>query len=441
LILYLLFCVEARLVDFQTSMKSAPVTQAELGARLRTAREVCRMTQDAVAKELGLSRSAVVQIEAGHRSVSGLELDRLAYLFGRDIRELLASAFQHDDGLGALFRAQPDVSQRPAVMKRLRECIALGRELTQLELLVGVDRVATAAGYPLTTPISSWEAISQGERLADEERRRLGLGNGPLPELTDVLENQGVRTGLVDLPEDVSGFMLRDRQGGLFVVANRSHHPLRRRFSFAHEYAHVVADRDRFGLVSRSSERGDLVEVRANAFAAAWLMPEDGVRQLVAALGKGKQGRAFAEVFDEAGSVDVPRGTRAAPGSQTLQLYDLVRLAHHFGVSRLSALFRLRNLRLINEAELQTLRLLDEGGKGKQLAVLLGLDLTATEDVGQDDLRHRFLGLALEAYRRREISHGKLEELAALAALSRGQLRQLLVDAGLDPPTAHQADT
>jgi Zn-dependent peptidase ImmA (M78 family) len=73
------------------------------------------------------------------------------------------------------------------------------------------------------------------------------------------------------------------------VVANRAHHYLRRRFSFAHEYAHVVADRDRSGLISRTSERDDLVEMRANAFAASFLMPEDGVRQFVAGLGKGSR--------------------------------------------------------------------------------------------------------------------------------------------------------
>jgi DNA-binding XRE family transcriptional regulator len=57
------------------------------GARLRTAREVCRMTQDAAAKELGLSRSAVVCSDRGGPStVSASSFHRLAYLFGRDIR-------------------------------------------------------------------------------------------------------------------------------------------------------------------------------------------------------------------------------------------------------------------------------------------------------------------------------------------------------------------
>jgi Zn-dependent peptidase ImmA (M78 family)/DNA-binding XRE family transcriptional regulator len=388
------------------------------------------MTQDEAAKQLGVSRPTFVQIEAGNRSVSSLELDKLAFLFGRDIREFVADSFQEEDSLSALFRAQADVVGQPAVLEKLRACMAIGRELTNLERLVGLDRdLSAVASYPLPAPKSRWEAIQRGQRLAEEERRRLGLGHAPLPDMSELLESQGVRTALVDLPEDVSGLTLSDLKVGLFVVANRVHHYLRRRFSFAHEYAHVVADRNRFGLISRTSERDDLVEVRANAFAANFLMPEDGVRLFVAGLGKGKPSRAFAEVFDEAGSLNVEG--RSDPGTQTLQLYDVVQLAHHFGVSRLSALFRLRNLRLVTDAELAHLKALDEQGKGKQLAELLGLpepDHTAM----RSEFKHRFLGLALEAYRRDEVSHGKLRELVAMVGLAPDDLEQLIEDAGIN---------
>jgi hypothetical protein len=113
----------------------------------------------------------------------------------------------------------------------------------------------------MRTPNSRWEAIQQGERLAGEERRRLGLGETALPDIAELLEAQSIRTGVVDLAQDVSGLTLNDSRVGIFVVANREHHILRRRFSFAHEYAHVLADRERIGLVSRSSERENLIFV------------------------------------------------------------------------------------------------------------------------------------------------------------------------------------
>ena len=407
-----------------------PLTQKELGKRIRAAREANRMTQDEVASELGVSRSTVVQIEGGKRSVSSIELDRLAYIFGRDMREFVADSFEQQDALGALFRAQPDVAGQPAVVDRLRECMALGRELTNLESLVDINRdLSAVATYPFPQPRTRWEAIQQGTRLADEERRRLGLGVSPSPDITELLEMQGVRTGVVDLPDDVSGLTLSDRNVGLFVVANRTHHLLRRRFSFAHEYAHVVVDRDRFGLVSRASERDDLMEVRANSFAANFLMPEEGVRQFIATLGKGKPSRIYTDVFDEAGALNVEG--RTEPGSQAVQLYDVVQMAHHFGVSRSAALYRLRNLRLVTGPDFDRLKALDQSGKGKELADLLGLPEPDHQSV-RNEFRHRFLGLALEAYRRDEISRGKLKELVSMVRLTTDELARLIEDAGLD---------
>lgn len=388
------------------------------------------MTQDDAAKHLGVSRPTFVQIEAGNRSVSSLELDKLAFLFGRDIREFVANNFQEEDPLSALFRAQAAVVGEPVVLEKLRECMSLGHELTNLERLVGIDRdLSGVATYPLPAPKSRWDAIQQGQRLAEEERRRLGLGHAPLPDMSELLESQGVRTGLVDLPDDVSGLTLSDRKLGLFVVVNRAHHYLRRRFSFAHEYAHVIVDRGQFGLISRTSERDDLLEVRANAFAANFLLPAEGVRQFLAGLGKGKPSRVSAEIFDEAGSLSVEG--RSEPGSQTLQLYDLVQLAHHFGVSRLSTLFRLRNLRLVTDSEFEHQKAVDEQGKGKQLAVLLGI-VEPDHSVMRSEFKHRFLGLALEAFRRDELSRGKLRELVAMVGLEEDDLVQLIDEAGIN---------
>src|SRR5690348_13431414 len=107
-----------------------PISQGELGARLRLAREACRMTQDAVASLVGVSRSTVAQMELGNRAVTSLELDRLAAIYGREIRDFLAEEFREDDALVALFRAHPDVVEQAQVVDALRACVALGREVT-----------------------------------------------------------------------------------------------------------------------------------------------------------------------------------------------------------------------------------------------------------------------------------------------------------------------
>ena len=91
---------------------------------------------------------------------------------------------------------------------------------------------------------------------------------------------------------------------------NEDHPPRRRLFSCAHEYCHVLVDRDRGGLVSRAENREELPEVRANAFAAAFLMPEGGVRAFVRRLGKGEQSRSQLRAYDETAVVEGQRRRR-----------------------------------------------------------------------------------------------------------------------------------
>ena len=80
----------------------------------------------------------------------------------------------------ALFRAHPDMAEQADVVDMLRKCLALGREVTNLEGLLGIDRdLGAIASYPLPVPRSKWEAVQQGERVAQAERHRLQLGLAP----------------------------------------------------------------------------------------------------------------------------------------------------------------------------------------------------------------------------------------------------------------------
>jgi len=403
------------------------IDQAELGRRLKEARESCGLTQDDTAREMGVSRATIAQIELGNRSVSGLELVKLSYLYARDIRVFLAPNFSADGLTAVLLRAEDGAGD--GVKAALRDCIALGHQLRDLETLLGISRsTGSVAAYPSVSLGSKWDAIQSGTQTALEERRRLGLGSGPLGDLPALLEAQGIRTGLVAMPSGVSGLMLSDPTVGLFVVVNRDHPAVRQRFSWCHEYAHLLLDRAQMGHVSRESERGDLLEVRANVFAANFLMPEDGVRQFVATLGKGSASRLHAEVFDESGVV--PIDSRTAGGSQELQIYDVVKFSHHFGVSVLSALYRLMNLRLITEKQFGDLKQMDSDGMSKQLADLLGLcQVSEVETISA--FYRRYLVLALEAYRREKISRRKLIEIASKLGVGATEIEQVVQSLGL----------
>ena len=406
------------------------IDREELGRRLRQSREASAMTQDEVARHLDVSRSTVAQIELGNRTVSGIELSRLAYLFGKDLQALVADdAPASEDALVALFRHHPDLSTQEDVREALRRCVALGRELTGLERLLDIDRdMATVAAYPRPQPRTRWDAIQQGDRVAQEERRRLGLGLTSLPDISELLEGQDVRTAQVSLPEDVSGLTLIAPAIGFLIVVNREHHVLRRRFSYAHEYCHVLVDRAHRGLVSRGQDRDELREVRANAFAASFLMPAEAVRQFMHASGKGRPSRMEAEVFDERSSIRAR--ARAVPGSQQIQLYDVVRMAHHFRVSRTAACYRLRSTRLLTAGELDMLLRQERTGHGRKLEQLLGIPQPDHQAL-RDQFRNRFVGLALEALRREEISRAKLVEVAAMVDLSSDSVDHAITDLGL----------
>ncbi len=247
------------------------------------------MRQEEVARRIGLSRSAIVQIEAGNRSVSGLELDRFAWLYGREVGDFLTSGFPEENPLVALFRLHSNPGERDGALDAVRNALVLGRTITDIEQTLGVGAGAAATpAYRLPEPETKWQAVRQGEQVATHERHRLGLGVSPLPDIVEILEGEGIRTATENLPGGVSGITLIEPRVGTFIVVNGQEAPLKQRFSFAHEYAHALLDHESPGTLSRVSESDRLPEVRANAFAAALLMPERGVRQFVRKLAKGR---------------------------------------------------------------------------------------------------------------------------------------------------------
>jgi Zn-dependent peptidase ImmA (M78 family)/DNA-binding XRE family transcriptional regulator len=408
-----------------------PLTREILGGRIRSARESCQLTQEQVGQLAGLHRVAIGQIEAGTRSVSSVELAQFAHVLRVDIRQFFAESFVEQDPLAALFRADAALAESPELLEALQVSLSLGRELANLEQLLGVRRAhVVAASYELPPPVTRWEAIQQGIRVATEERLRLGLGAAPVVHFGDLLESQGIRLALLALPDSISGITLINGAVGVLVAVNATHAATRLRFSLAHEYAHVLCDRNRKGLVSRAENRSELLEVRANAFAAEFLMPADGVHQYIARLGKGHGSRTQVVVFDEMEAVQAEQ--RAVPNSQDIQLYDVVLLAHQFGVSRRSAIYRLKNLRLLTEGEVQRLRAEEEAGAGRSLAEFLHATERDGGDRWHEDVRRRALALALEAYRREEITRAKLTELAQLIGPNAIDLGAVLRTATLD---------
>ena len=199
-----------------------PIDLKELGSRLRRIRESRSYTQEEIAALLGIPRSSIVQIESGNRSVDSLELMKLSEELGFEPKDLFAEEFsEQKDSVTALFRAEPKVATDKKLSQAISRWSGLCRQFTHLEKLVGADRgLVPPVRYDLPQPRNKWEAIHQGTAVADQERNRLKLGTGPVPELPEIVESQGVRVGLLPLDDSISGLFLTDENVGLTILVN-----------------------------------------------------------------------------------------------------------------------------------------------------------------------------------------------------------------------------
>ena len=218
----------------------------ELGRRLRVAREARGLSQQAVAETLGLPRTAITQMEAGNRSVSTLELAKLAELYLRPVSYFLQedARDEDEDVLVALHRAAPGLDSDPATHEEVARCVSLCREGVSTASVFSAGRLGPARRTTRSASrVLRGKRWRKASRLAVEERQRLGIGNAPIADVSELIASQGIWASGVGLPNEMSGVFLRHPSIGFSILVNSSHPRGRKRFSYAHEYAHALLDR------------------------------------------------------------------------------------------------------------------------------------------------------------------------------------------------------
>ena len=288
--------------------------------------------------------------------------------------------------------------------------------------------------YSLSAPRNIGEAVAHAEQVAEQERRRLGIETMPITDMAELLATQGIWVAGTGLPDKVSGLFWHHRSLGLAILVNAGHVRARRRFSYAHEYAHALMDR--FGQtlnVSSTDNAPDNIEKRANAFAAAFLIPRAGVSEFLQTMDKGQPSKREQSIFDVANNGRIDTQWRSSPGSQTITYKDAATLAHHFGVSYQAAVYRLRSLNFLSPNECA--ELLKQEEAGRRYLNLLGMDkdLDGSDDdvkVQKRELKGQLISLAIEAYRREMFSRGQLLDLGDDLDLNEEEKETLLDLAG-----------
>ncbi len=408
-----------------------------LGRRLKEARENRRLTQEQAAQAVGIPRTALVHIEAGKRSLSTLELSQLAKLYQRPVADFFvdeaAQPTREQDPLVILHRLPPELLDDPEVNRQVSRCIELCAIGVDLEKTLGIEGSMTLPTYEIPAPSRPFEATRQGERIAEEERRRLGLGYGPIADMADLIATQGIwASGVHGLPQEMSGMFLRHASIGMVILVHYGHPRGCKRFSYAHEYAHALLDRKTTSaIVSRRENSLDFIERRANAFAVAFLMPADGVRWfLEEVLDKGGPSRRYRVTYSAAGGEPAEAEERPAPGSQQITYQDVATLAHHFGVTYPAAVYRLSDLNFLNTDE--TASMLEKVElAGRLLRAMADHHDCEDEEDRQSgrkpdrDIVSQIVRLAIEAYRREEVSQGWLRDLSDKLEMSAEELVEL----------------
>lgn len=117
------------------------------------------------------------------------------------------------------------------------------------------------------------------ERPGEAARRRLGLGvDGPVPDLLRQLEDEaGLSIFIVPLGENGIDGAYQQMKEERFVLVNQDRHPVRKRFSLAHEFGHdYLGHGSRFDRTISFGD-DDRVEREANRFAAELLAPRPAI--------------------------------------------------------------------------------------------------------------------------------------------------------------------
>lgn len=393
------------------------LTAETLGERLRAARGNVGLTQEEAAAKVGLPRTALVQIEAGNRAVTSMELYQLAKLYGRDMSDLVADEVVEEDSL-MLFRGIVD---DPEFGGEINDCIEMLTEATKLQayLSAQVRFRLPVCRYP--DPINYRDAIIQGKEMAVNERRRLDLGSSPIPDMAELILSQSMWAAAVPLRDEVSGIFIRHRKYGLAVLINQHHPRARRRFSYAHEYAHALADRERKPTPSTKQNANDLIEKRANAFASEFLMPEAGIEESLERLRKGGSSREYSLLYDPITGEPESHEIRIEPNTQRITVREVAILANEFMVSYDATVYRLSDIGVIRKPQVG--ELMAQKDEGRLLISILKLydgDELVKEE--QPSLRRQLALLALEAFRQEKISSGRFREVCRIANYNSNEL-------------------
>ena len=371
-----------------------------LGRRLREARKSRGLTQQQAADALSVARTTITAVEKGERRTRAEELVRLANLYGRKVNELVSAREPLPD-FAVQFRTATERAGSSRVQEQIDQAVSDFQHMCEdYKYLERLNGISSEPAYPVQYPTKGISAEFAAQDIASSERNRLGLGDGPLLRLRELLEEEvDLRVFLVDLPSQIAGLFAYTEELGGCVAINAQHPRERRRWTLAHEYGHFLTTRYQSEIaVLGAYDRLPASERLADAFSACFLMPESGLR------------RRFNE------------HSRSSGGSLTAA--DVCRMAHYYAVSVEAMMRRLEQVGALPRGTWERLR--DRGFEVREAQRQLGLDSPQSQD---RSMPARYEFLAVRAFEAGELSEGELARYLRTDRVSARQTIQRLTNA------------
>jgi Zn-dependent peptidase ImmA (M78 family)/DNA-binding XRE family transcriptional regulator len=373
-----------------------------LGDLLQQARKKMGMTQADAARVIDAARTTLVAIEKGERRLKPNELIQLARAYGRSVSDFVRPT-PAIEPFEVQFRAvyhrqeQEELQINPVIEHFEQLC----RNYLELEQIMDAPMTRT---YPPEYRCNTLPLEAVAENIALAERQRLGLGDGPLPQLRDILEiSVGIRVFYLKMPPKYSEIYSYDPQLGACMAINQNHYEERRRWSMAHGYLHFLAHRhkpvlDFDGQYQRRPESEQLAE----SFPKYFLMPTSGLLRR----------------FNDMSSVH---------GKFTTT--NLFTLANYYGVSLEALALRMEGMALLRTGTWDRLR--DRGIKVRKVQQDLGLQETAHRS---DQLPVHYQHLAIDALEQGKITEGRFADFLEVDRLEARRIAEELRNhsAGID---------
>lgn len=241
-----------------------------LHERIRRARVLKGMSLQQVADAFGdISKQALSKYEKGKDAPNSTRLIQLAGVLGVKPEYF----FRHSEvELGPVdFRKHSTFGKRQqeAVKEQVRE--HLERYFSVEELFDSEVQESSVARWLHSIPVGN---PSDAERAAEQLRQQWDLGTNPISNMTETLEDNGVKVVGLEAHEQFDGLCAELNNGADAVVVSNINRPgERQRFNLAHELGHLVMEIP--GKVHGTRDE----ENWCHRFSGAFLFPAEQVRE------------------------------------------------------------------------------------------------------------------------------------------------------------------